>query len=146
MTDNVNYQINQPDVIYEKFDKEYVVVNLKNGSYYALKGTSAHIWRELVNGASRDEILTALQSEYAADESIIVSAVETFLMELENETLVTRQSKTLTLNTHSTPTSNPPRVPFTPPVLEKFTDMREVLQLDPIHQVDDSGWPAHKPA
>ena len=146
MNDNITFHVNRPDVIDEMFDGEYVVVNLKNGSYYALKGTSAHIWRELVKDASRDEILTALQSEYAADENILVNAVETFLKELENETLVTRQSKTSTLNVHSAPPSNAPRAPFTPPVLEKFTDMRQVLQLDPIHQVDDSGWPAHKPA
>ena len=34
---------------------------------------------------------------------------------------------------------------FTNPVLEKFTDMAELLLLDPIHEVDDSGWPNKPP-
>jgi hypothetical protein len=27
------------------------------------------------------------------------------------------------------------------PVLDKYTDMQELLLLDPIHEVDDAGWP-----
>jgi hypothetical protein len=31
-----------------------------------------------------------------------------------------------------------------PPVLERYTDMQELLFLDPIHDVDESGWPHRK--
>ncbi len=34
---------------------------------------------------------------------------------------------------------------FTNPVLEKFTDMADLLLLDPIHEVDESGWPNKPP-
>ena len=27
------------------------------------------------------------------------------------------------------------------PIIEKFTDMQELLLLDPIHEVDEKGWP-----
>ena len=30
---------------------------------------------------------------------------------------------------------------FAPPAFEKFTDMEELLLLDPIHEVGDTGWP-----
>jgi hypothetical protein len=33
---------------------------------------------------------------------------------------------------------------FTRPVLTKFTDMQDLLLLDPIHDVNSSGWPAKK--
>jgi hypothetical protein len=29
-------------------------------------------------------------------------------------------------------------------VLERYTDMQELLLLDPIHDVDESGWPHRK--
>jgi len=29
--------------------------------------------------------------------------------------------------------------------LQKYTDMEELLQLDPIHEVDKFGWPSAKP-
>ena len=35
--------------------------------------------------------------------------------------------------------------PYVPPQIERFTDMQELLLLDPIHEVDDTGWP-HTPA
>ena len=31
------------------------------------------------------------------------------------------------------------------PVLEKYTDMQELLLLDPIHDVEEAGWPKAKP-
>jgi hypothetical protein len=31
---------------------------------------------------------------------------------------------------------------FTPPVLSRYTDMQDLLLLDPIHDVDETGWPA----
>ena len=36
---------------------------------------------------------------------------------------------------------------FEKPVIEKFSDMQEMLLLDPIHEVSEMGWPneAEKP-
>jgi len=33
---------------------------------------------------------------------------------------------------------------FQPPTLNKYTDMRDMLLLDPIHDVGESGWPVPK--
>ncbi len=35
-------------------------------------------------------------------------------------------------------------VPYTSPVLETFSDMQEILLLDPVHDVDKAGWPISK--
>ena len=37
-----------------------------------------------------------------------------------------------------------PRAPFHPPVLNVFSDMQDLLLLDPIHDVDATGWPMPK--
>jgi hypothetical protein len=34
---------------------------------------------------------------------------------------------------------------FEPPLLEKYTDMQDLVLLDPVHEVDSTGWPAPKP-
>jgi hypothetical protein len=34
-----------------------------------------------------------------------------------------------------------PREPFAAPALNTFSDMQELLLLDPIHEVDEAGWP-----
>jgi hypothetical protein len=33
---------------------------------------------------------------------------------------------------------------FQPPTLRKYTDMQDLLLIDPIHEVDDLGWPGVK--
>jgi hypothetical protein len=32
--------------------------------------------------------------------------------------------------------------PYSPPKLSAYTDMQELLLLDPVHEVDDAGWPS----
>lgn len=34
---------------------------------------------------------------------------------------------------------------FQPPALESYTDMQDLLLLDPIHEVDEMGWPQKAP-
>ena len=36
--------------------------------------------------------------------------------------------------------------PYEPPQLEKYTDMQDLVLLDPVHEVDATGWPHPKPA
>jgi hypothetical protein len=36
------------------------------------------------------------------------------------------------------------RPDFIPPKLRKYTDMQDLLLLDPIHEVDEQGWPIAK--
>jgi hypothetical protein len=31
---------------------------------------------------------------------------------------------------------------YVPPVMNKHSDMQELLLLDPIHEVDEAGWPS----
>ena len=39
-----------------------------------------------------------------------------------------------------------PDGPFTAPVVEKYTDMAELILLDPVHDVSALGWPDAKTA
>jgi hypothetical protein len=40
-----------------------------------------------------------------------------------------------------TPANQPDTAVLLPPALEKFTNMQDILLLDPIHDVSDMGWP-----
>jgi hypothetical protein len=37
------------------------------------------------------------------------------------------------------------RRPFDEPLVERFTDMQNLLLLDPIHEVTEEGWPQQAP-
>jgi hypothetical protein len=43
-------------------------------------------------------------------------------------------------------TVNGNKTVFNAPVLNKYTDMQDLLLLDPIHEVDATGWPSTKPS
>lgn len=38
-------------------------------------------------------------------------------------------------------TPNPDKLHFEEPIFHKYTDMEDLLLLDPIHDVDETGWP-----
>lgn len=137
------YRINRPEVIDENFEDEYVIVNLNTGVYYTLNETGGLIWDMLAQNMSRAAILETLQNTFDANPESIVANAETLLDTLEREQLIVRSGDTPQSSIpHSVPGE---RRAYSAPELEKFTDMEALLLLDPIHQVDDSGWPSAKP-
>lgn len=151
-----SYRVNRPDVIDEHFEDEYVIVNLKTGTYYSLNPSGAAIWDILNGGATQDSILTQLGALYNVASSALAPEVERILSEFETEQLiVATPANGATANSGNADTAAPPAqgdvspgsqlAEFQPPHLEKYDDMRALLLLDPIHQVDTSGWPAAKP-
>jgi len=136
----VSYKV-QPKVVRECFEDEVVVINLESGNYYSLNGTGAEIWRELETGGSGEAAVTALLARYEAPETTIWQAVESFIRQLEEHGLVAGTESTAS----PAPAVIPPvvsRAVFEIPELAVFSDMQDLLLLDPIHDVDESGWPA----
>lgn len=140
----VVYRINRPDVIDEQFEDEYVLVNLKTGAYYSLSLGGAVIWDTLSSGATASEIVQHLAALYQGEPGELSADVTRILGDMEREALITpdpasgngRPARPHTANVPS------PRPEFPPALLEKYTDMQALLLLDPIHQVDETGWPS----
>ena len=126
-------------VILENFGDEVVIVNLSNGNYYSLDSVGADIWAWLEQGATTAETLDALKQKYEADPAVVEQALAQFLADLTADSLVVSveaEAQPLAL-----PTPPDTKQPFVVPVLNKYTDMQELLLLDPIHEVDETGWP-----
>ncbi len=140
-------KINSPEVVHEVFEDEVVIVNLDSGNYYSLEGAGADIWREIENGRSVEEITGRIAGEYDSDTGEIESAVHHLIAELQEEKLVrtSDDAKPETGIAHAS--GEAPlreRRKFEPLVLNRFTDMQELLLLDPVHDVDETGWPRAK--
>jgi hypothetical protein len=136
------YRINNPTIIHEIIEGEAVIINMEMGHYYSIDQTGAGIWELVDKRASTAEIIESITQGYAGDPKTIQSSVLDFLAELQHENLIVPASKQTDEQTYSgniiTPTERPP---FTPPELHKYIDMQDLLLLDPIHEVDESGWP-----
>jgi hypothetical protein len=131
------YRINSSGVIHETIDDEVVIINLDKGHYYSLDGCGAWIWRALVAGLSPAAIVDA----FAGDQGAIGSGLSELIAELEAEGLiVTADAGDVTVELEA------PTAPFEAVKLQRYSDMEELLLLDPIHEVDEQGWPHPDPA
>jgi hypothetical protein len=131
-------KIHQPKVSHQCIDGEVVIINLENGSYYSLLELGARLWELIAAGWSRAELLELVGATYPDEQARMLTAA--FIDELVSEGLVSDAADAQKLPTMI---ALPPA--FAAPQLETFTDLQELLMLDPIHEVDAAGWP-HKPA
>lgn len=138
------FRINRPSVIHEILDDELVVVNLKSGSYYSLDKVGAVAWREVESGASLGEVTSALLREFDGEGGVVERAAAELLQELEREELIVPAANGAATARSESAAAPVRRGAFSAPVLHKYTDMQDLLLLDPIHEVDEAGWPARK--
>lgn len=129
-------------VTHERLDDEVLVINLETGAYYALGGVGADCWTLLSRQAPIDTTSDVLAERYRTDRATVRAEVDALAAELVHEGLATWDEDP------SMPADPLALLPgavapaYAPPRLEKYDDMEELLLLDPIHEVDDAGWPA----
>ena len=131
------YELNNPPMIADTVEGEVIAIDLERGSYYSLVGPAAGVWGAILAGRTGEEILAAVRP--AATPGSLETSLLGFLDALLAEQLI-----------RPAPARGPAPdalAPFTPwPAadlsFERFTDMQDLLILDPIHEVDEeAGWP-----
>lgn len=145
MSSHILFQVNRPQVICQTIEGEVVVINLKSGTYYSLTGTAAAIWDALERGAAASQITDALASHFTDCDAGLKGIVDGFLNELRGESLIVPAENIGPVASGALNGAPVKREKFVRPALKKFTDMQELLLLDPIHEVDATGWPLAKP-
>ncbi len=135
------YQIDQPSVVSETIDDEVVILDLRAGLYFSITGLGAAIWNALVAGHAVEAILAAASTAFPEHASEVGPAVSQFVARLVEQKLLL-------------PAASPAVAPadalhlggaFAAPVLSSYEDMEDLLLLDPIHDVEEAGWPVRKP-
>jgi Coenzyme PQQ synthesis protein D (PqqD) len=143
----LRYRVNSPQVISETVGGETIIVNLATGHYFNLQGTAVAVWDGLVRDEPAETIVACLVASYAAPDGEIEDAVGRFLADLAESDLVTPEDEGAA--GPDAPAAPPPDgqelPPFTPPSFTRYTDMQDIILLDPVHEVDARGWP-HAPA
>jgi hypothetical protein len=145
MMDRKYYQISSPNIIYETIEGEVVIVDLDKGFYFSLRGTAAEIWAKIVVGTSVEQITQQLTMKYSGEDQEIERGVANLIAELMKENIIvaanSRRTDEETIADPQVGSHNATTEKFSVPVLEKYSDMADLLLLDPIHEVDETGWP-----
>jgi hypothetical protein len=135
-------------IVHSVIDDEVILVNLRSGIYYSLQHTGAVAWQMLIHGMTLSGVTEVLATHYGQPGAALAPGVNAFvqrlleeeLLEVAQEPQVENDLDSLTLLTND----------YAPPVLEVYADMQDLLLVDPIHEVDESGWPYpqthHEPA
>jgi len=144
MSSTGRFRINAPAIAHQTIDGEVVLINMETGAYYSLQKTGAAVWQLLEAGADAQTVTAQFVQRYQAEPGQIAAAVDQLLAELQQEAIIV--SDPAPANDAALPPApgNAAREPFEPPVLQKFTDMQDLLLLDPIHEVAETGWPHPK--
>ena len=135
---STGYLQNTESVTSEVFNEDTVVINFLTGTYFSLRGLAPHVWALLQTPTSLEEILASVGGETPDARASIQEMLDVLIGEdcVRSVDVVPTDS--------GSPRSQV-MVPYTPPVVEVFHDLQELIVVDPVHEVDETdGWP-HRP-
>jgi hypothetical protein len=126
-------------VRHERLDDEVIAIDLESGAYFALDDVAADCWSILAAGGTVDAAVDATVAHFDVPPETVRNDVERFVNELVRVRLlapVDREPVPV-----APPRAAKPTREYRAPRIERFDDLEELLVLDPIHEVDEAGWP-----
>ena len=142
---NQRFQIDRSAVASEVIEGEAIILHHGSGDYFSTDGIGAVIWQWLGESKSPDQMARLLKNSFPRASADIAAAVDAFLADLLKHELIREVAGDSPMQ--PAPAQQIPILgdDFTPPILHVYSDMREVLLLDPIHEVEEvAGWPVPK--
>jgi hypothetical protein len=123
------YRLNAPRFAAESFDHEVVVLDLEAGLYYSLEGAAAWLYRELAAGTALEQLMDVCPAAYAREAAEVAR-------QLVEESILTATSAEGRAPAETAPEAT------SPVRMTRYDDLQLLLQIDPVHDVDATGWPS----
>ncbi|HEY4404768.1 MAG TPA: PqqD family protein [Xanthobacteraceae bacterium] len=138
------YRVRDADIVSEIIDDEAIIMDLSSGRYFSAEGVGAVIWDGMVCGFDVTQIKQRILQSYALDAAGLDADFEDFadallankLVEAVHDSAVASVDRGMPLPAH--------RRKYDRPVLSRYDDMQDLTLLDPIHDVEETGWPNRK--
>jgi len=143
---NRRYRIETGAVVSEIIDGEAIMMHQVSGDYFSAEGLGCLIWQWIGEGRSRSQMLELLAARFDRPSADLSRALDSFIADLLTHALIreTEAGEDPPPAHPSGPSANG-GAEFAPPILNVYTDMRDLLLLDPIHDVEEeAGWPVPK--
>lgn len=131
---SLTYHPTHPDIVFQAFDDEFVVLDLRSGSYFGLNRLASAAWSALVSGSSPAQLVNA---------GMTAQRVQNFIDQLiQFELLVAQPGEGVAVQPELAQTLSSVDED---PLVERFDELSDLIQADPIHEVSEElGWP-HAP-
>ena len=137
--------VNTKKIVHETIDDEVIVIDLETGLYYSLVDAGVDAWDMITRRVSRERLVNDLARLYNADRAAVEGPVNALLDDMLTEGIIVIEPGE-DEGEAAPPSDGAGRIGnFAPPVLARFNNMSDLLLLDPIHDVDEQGWPRERP-
>ena len=125
------YTVAGPDIVFERFGGDLVVLDIATGRYFGFNPTAARIWEALMAGAIPSNI---------AELGFDAASLGGFVVKLLDYKLI--MSATLSSSSVPDQLRDSLAADLSAPTFEVYEDLADLIMADPIHDVDEQqGWP-----
>ena len=143
------YVLNTSGLSSEDFGGEMVAVNFETGQYFGINGSAVAIWTLLHKPVSKSDIADCLKATYVSLSQDLEKDVDAFIEVLNSHNLLISGAKAdLAALEQDVPNDVFQRLSgttYVPPRIEVYSDLQELILLDPVHEVDpERGWPLRR--
>ncbi len=136
----MQYKQNTEHVAAEEFDGEFVLINFARGTYFSLRNAAVDVWQQFENGATREAVGDRIAARFSVSGDAVQAELERCIGTLiEEELICEADAAGPGVETWSSQA-------YEAPVVEVYSDLQDLIILDPVHEVDDAmGWPRRAP-
>jgi|HubBroStandDraft_6_1064221.scaffolds.fasta_scaffold1262042_2 Coenzyme PQQ synthesis protein D (PqqD) len=137
------YYIDKSKVTHDRLEDEVIIINVATGSYFSGSGSAADVWSLVSRGTSIADTVRRLAAEYSCDEETVARDVSECIDLLVERGLIQQNDEGPDLKAQLVPL-RAGRTSWITPTFDEYTDMWDLIRLDPIHEADEFGWPIPK--
>ena len=132
------YKLNEEKMFYDMADGQAIVINFITGMYYGTSSLGSVVLDALMNGASKENVLAAVQALPGCPGDM-AAQLDTFIAQLlEKEVIVSVEGEGC-----AAPAIDAGALQdgFALTV-DEFAEVQDLILADPVHEVDvEMGWP-----
>jgi hypothetical protein len=138
------YRVRNANIVSEIIDEEAIVMDLSSGSYFSAEGAGAVIWDGIVCGFEAAAIKQRILQSFSLGPAVLDADFEDFAGALLANNLVEIADRAAAASVDWSVPLPAHKRDYDPPVLNRYDDMQDLTLLDPIHDVEETGWPNRK--
>lgn len=137
---NKTFKINESKAISETIDGETIIINLETGFYYSVNQTATIIWNEIQKNNPIKNVSQYFLNHYEVDTGTAEKSVAEIISLFLKDDLILELDSAVTENIQE-PKTGIVKQMFIMPRIERYDDMARALRSDPVHDVNEEGWP-----
>ncbi len=133
-----SYRILRPRIVYEVLNNEVIAIDFDTGTYFVLPHAAKQVWLLIEKQISVEQIAQLMADHYQRGYSQVLLDIEPFIEQLLCNGLIELSDSQGSAEGVQIDSQG---WQYDAPKLMTYTDVQDLLLLDPIHEIAEVGWP-----